>query len=510
MEQATPEIGRERSYRDVENPATNSSSSKDFAPVAGITHPEVSTKGKSAGDYAYEMMRLNQEQYKHQGKAPPPAVKWIGDASLAVLPMNRLDSAIGLLIGLLTFGSIANIATGRNLANGNAIAADKTPSFLKPIHGIVKNYNPKGLTSRDKWIKYAHVGFYSLGGLLGVKIGSDIAYKDVKEANKNPRYLEDYLTSVSHIQGDTWSWLSASSGVFGSASGTWAMPIPGINYGIGMVGRVTSMQDRNTMFKGLNDKTSGATTPSYLRLKEGAYYLAHHAVDNPAKDPTQIEYLAYTLLGPVFRDKLTADHIKQFTNAVHRVRDHYWQEGGIPKEKRTEALNTMKEVFTGAGLEVLLVNMGLNPATVAFDDINGWIGKIGNVGQKKEIKEKQEEYWSSLQNRLPKYVQAGIMTQERANWVKEGIEDMRHGKRQEALPPDYQEQTHLKIDDVITTHKDEFSKKPEMAGTVAEKLDIKPKTSLDKLLESAKGEGDFREKILKERQNMTSPRFVFE
>ena len=147
--------------------------------------------------------------------------------------------------------------------------------------------------------------------------------------------------------------------MWGSASGTWMLPIPGLNYATGMIGRITSMQDRNTMISGMNKFTSGATTPSYLRLREGMHYLANYVVNNPAQDPTQIEYLAFTLLGPLFKDKLTAEHIKQFTSAVHEVRDHYWQEGGIPKAKRTEAVHTMKEIFTGAGLEALIIVTGI-------------------------------------------------------------------------------------------------------------------------------------------------------
>ncbi len=463
----------------------------------------ISTEDKTAAEYTYEAMKYHTDQNKDKGYAPPTALKWIGDASLQVLPKNRLYSAVGLTGGLVIAGNITNTVTGHKLLDGSVIKKESVPTILRWMHNKVGNYDPKGVGSRNFWIKTASMAVYSFGGLLGIKLGTDIAYKDTKEKNKNPHYLEEYLTNVSHTQGDTWSWLSAASGIWGSASGTFAVPLPGINYATGMIGRITSMQDRNTMVAGLNEFTSGATTSSYLRLKEGVHYLAHYAVGNPAKEPAQIEFLAYTLLGPLFKDKITADHIKQFTAAVHKVRDNYWREGGIPREKRAEALSTMKEVFTGAGLEVLLIDMGLNPATIRFDEANGVIGKIGNIGQKDKINTKQEAYWQKLTDRVNKYVAAGIISKERAEWVKDGIEVTRQGKIQETPPPSHKKEIEIASG---ATEKSE-----DKAEKFAETLGIKPKQgSLDSLIKSASEKGDWREKVLQERQNMDSPRFVFE
>lgn len=455
-----------------------------------IKHENPSTEGKTAAEYTYDALKLHHEQYKNQGTPPPAFLKWVGDASLATYPKNRLYSAMGLTAGLIIAGNIANVVTGHKLMNGEKVDVNKVIPFLKPIHGLIKDYDPKGIGERNIWIRYAHAAVYSLGGLLGVKIGSDLAYSNTIEKNKKPQFLEDYLTSVSHIQGKTWGWLSASSGIFGSASGTWMLPIPGLNYAAGMVGRITSMQDRNTTIAGLNKITSGATTSSYLRLKEGVYYLANYAAANPAKDPEQIEYIAYSILGPIFKEKLTANHIKQFTDAVHEVRDHYWQEGGIPKEKHAEALSTLKQVFTGAGLEVLLIDMGLNPASVAFDKTNGLIGKIGNIGHMEKIHKKQKTYWAALQERLPKYVAANIISQERADWVNEGIEDMKKGRAQKDAPA---------FENDIP--------KPKDTATIAPAT---KESSINKLIKSSVKQGDWRENILKRRQEVDSPSFVVE
>ncbi len=464
-----------------------------------ISHSSPKVEGKTAAEYVYEAVNLHKQQYKDQGTPPPAILKWFGEASLSNEPKNRLASAVGLSAGLAITGTIANIVTGHKLIDGSKV--ENVPQFLKPIHALLKDYDPRDITPRNKRIRYAHAAVYSLGGLLGIKLGTDYAYKNAVEKNKNPQYLEDYLRSVSHAQGKNWSWLSASSGIFGSASGLWMIPVPGLNYATGMIGRITSMQDRNTTVAGLSNMVSGSTTNSYLRLKEGAYYLSHYAANNPAKDPQNIEYLAYTILGPVFGNKLTANHIKQFTDAVHEVRDHYWQEGGIPKEKRAEAVDTMKQVFTGAGLEVLLIDMGLNPATVAFEKVNGVIGKIGNMGHSKKIHDIQQKYWDSLQERLPKYVDAGIISQERADWVVGGIEDMKSGRPLKPAPT---------FESDIEKYAAKNAETKEITTNPPAITPGPKQSSIEKLITSSEKRGDWREKVLKKRQESTSPSLIAE
>ncbi|MEK6745706.1 MAG: hypothetical protein AABY33_01560 [Pseudomonadota bacterium] len=459
-------------------------------PVAGgseIEHASPDVNGKSAAEYVYEAMAMHEKPHKGMGTPPPKFLEWIGNAALSNAPKTRFSAAAGLTAGLITAGTIANIVTGYSLS-GKKIT--NVPAFLKPFNGIIKGYEPGDITPRNKFIRYAHATVYTLGGMLGIKLATDMVYKKSKEKDKNPIFLEDYLAHISKMQSDNWSVLSAISGGFGSAAGLFLIPLPGFNYSINMVGGITSMQDRNTTVGGLNKIISGATTDSYLRLKEGAYYLANYAVGNPAKDPEKIEYIAYSILGPIFKEQLTAKHIKQFTDAVHEVRDHYWQEGGIPKDKRAEATDTMKQVFTGAGLEVLLIDMGLNPASVMFDKVNGIIGKIGNVGKADKIKEKQDAYWTALQERLPKYVAANIISQERADWVNESIADMKQGKPPKPAP-------------VIKSEVVEAQKKLESSPKTKE-------TSIDKLIKSSTKPGDWRESILKRRQESESPRLVAE
>jgi len=480
------------------------------APAPAIDHPTPDASGKTAAEYAYEAMKLHNAQY-HKGKAPPALLKWWGDASLAVLPMNRMYCAIGLTTGQILGGTLGSWATGYSLL-GKPIEKASVPTFLQGMHKMIPGYNgPKALDSRSRWIKYAQWGVFSLGGLLGAKAGTDYAYKNVHVRNKDPHYIEEYMARVSMHQGATWSWLASLSSIFGSASGLFMLPIPGLNYGLGLAARTTSMQDRNFMITGMNDLMSGASTPSYLRLKEGLNYLCHYAVGNPAQTPSQIEYLAFTMLGPVFKNKLTPKHIQQFTEAVHAVRDRYWQPGGIPKEKRQEALYTMKEVMTGAGLEVLLIDMGLNPGTIAFGQLNGLTGKIGNVGVMKLVEKEQEAYLAALESRLQLYVTDGEISQDRADWVRAGILAMKQGKPQPPAPepaPAVEEvapeMPHM-IERVVEAGERFQNKKPTTySDQMNTRLKTKPgrdsiRTLVDKALEDPKR--DWREVALGQKQN---------
>ncbi len=417
--------------------APKSKSDGDASPTVEPKHPVPEVNIQKPEEYVRAAMTMHQTRATNQGQ-PPDWLKWVGNAQLAVLPWNRMCCAIGLTTGLMVAGNMAKIATGYGL-DKKPVELAKVPTYLQWIKGIVKDYNPKGLRPRDRWINYAQWGVYSLGGLIGVKIGTNIAFSNVYKKNKDPQYLEDYLPRVSMHQGDTWSWLAATAGMFASSAGLFVYPVPGLNYGLSLASRTTSMQDRSFMLPGLHETMSGSKTTSYLRLREGLNYLCHYAVGNPAQTPAEFEYLAYTMLGPIFKDQLTVDHIKRFTEAVHETRDQFWQEGGIPKAKRKEALKTMKEVFTGAGLEALLIDMGLNPGAINFNELNGLSGKIGNIGAGSKIQAEQDAYQKALGTRLEKYVTEGFISQERADWVKEGIEKMKRGEKVEALTPEPKE-----------------------------------------------------------------------
>lgn len=486
--------------------AHNAGTMQNWNGAAGLPdrHPRPDTAGKTAEQYTYEAMRMQQAQYK--GTPPPKLVKWVGDAALAVLPINRFWCAVGLTSGLLVAGNLAAVATGKTLL-GKEVKLESVPTIMQKLHKIVPYV--EGNTKRNNWVKYAQWGVYSLGGFIGIKIGTEHAYRKVHKKNKDPHHLEDYLSRVSMHQGDTWSWMAASGGIFGSSSGLFLVPVPGLNYGVGLAARTTSMQDRNIMIGGPGKYLSGSSTTSYLRLREGLHYMCHYAVGNKAENPAQIEYLAYTLLGPIFKDQLTAEHIQEFAEAVHAVRDHYWQPGGIPAEKRAEAVQTMKEVFTGAGLEVLLINMGLNPGTIKFEKLNGLVGKMGNIGAHKKIDAEEKHYHETLRSHLAKYVEQGLVTKERADWVISGMELASKNKVLPKEPDECPNPSVFRDNTVIHALSDEKSPPQQVEFGPQAKVSIGAKglrTNVKDLIRTAeRDKGDWRETLLQRKQDTASP-----
>ena len=173
------------------------------------------------------------------------------------------------------------------------------------------------------------------------------------------------------------------------------------------------------------------------------------------------------------------------------MRDQYWQPGGIPKEKRAEALKTMREVFTGAGLEVMLIDMGLNPGAIAFAQLNGAMGKIGNIGVAGKIKAEQDAYQHALEERLATYVQQEMISQERADWVKAGIEAMKHGEKQTAPV------------DIVKETMPETAVKVQPGTKFSDKAPRK--NSIEELIQRSEKAGDWREAAQLSKEHLAPP-----
>lgn len=360
------------------------------------------TPNMTAEEYVEKAQSLHQSQYP--GGGPPKLFQWIGDAALGVFPINRVSSAIGLTAGLTLGGFIAKTLTGHDF-KGVAIPKEKTFTFMQKLHGIVK-YDPKGLDSKNRWIGYGMWGIYSLGGLLGIKAGTTYAYRDVYKRNKNPEYLEDYVAKVSQHHSDVWAWLASISGTFASASGFSMLPIPGVNYGLSLAFRASEMKDENIMLGGGVGKwMSGSVTTSRFGVRRGLEELCRYAVNNPAKEPVQFEYLTYGILGQLFHEKVKPEHIQKFVAKLHEVRNKYMEDGGIPRNKRAAALNDLKAHFTKQGFEDRLEELGLDALQIDFLNLKGAVGKMSNLAAEGNVLKEQEEFRQKLiKRRLEKVV----------------------------------------------------------------------------------------------------------
>jgi hypothetical protein len=249
-------------------------------------------------------------------------------------------------------------------------------------------------------------GLFSVGGLTGVLIGSNLAYRKKYERNKNPQYLEDYTARVAQHHGDFASWLVAGGAIFGSSSGFFFAPHP-LNYGIDLALRSTAMKDENIQLGTAGGKAiTGNATVMRWGVRDSLHELCRYAVGNPSERPAELELYAYHILGQVFQDKVTPEHIKIFVDEVMKVRSQFWQEDGIPKEKRKEAMAEMEKHFTKEGFEVFLEKLGLDAMQVDFLQLRGLVGKVSNLVTKNKVKHEEEEFHAKLEKRRAERSQA--------------------------------------------------------------------------------------------------------
>ena len=72
---------------------------------------------------------------------------------------------------------------------------------------------------------------------------------------------------------------------------------------------------------------------------------------------------------------------------LYTIRDHYWQEGGVPEDQKPLLRRELDANFRQEGLERTLLEIGLNPLDAALDH-NGaggafakWMGAKDTVNQ---------------------------------------------------------------------------------------------------------------------------------
>ncbi|MEI7668640.1 MAG: hypothetical protein WCJ33_00985, partial [Pseudomonadota bacterium] len=219
----------------------------------------------------------------------------------------------------------------------------------------------------------------------------------IDKKNKKPESMEDYFAATRGLHGDKMVPLVAASSIFGSTAGTYLIPfVPGVNYGSSLAYRTVSMQDRNISTPVLNWITGNANTKHYFGVREGIDYLVKYAVNNKDKSPEKFEGLALTILSQIAQPagvNLNGEHISKFTSKINDIRNEYWQEGGVPKEKQAELTAKLKENFTNKGLDKNLYDIGIDSLQVDFTKIGGMIGGVARfMGAEKQITKLNNEY----------------------------------------------------------------------------------------------------------------------
>lgn len=329
---------------------------------------------------------------------PLDVLEWLTDGfnSQETLGRHRTMCAGGLTVGGLAGMVLANALTGLTLA-GTPIEKSKINKLLQPFYKKL-SYNPHSDNPRDRWAMVAHYLIPAVTSAYGVVTASNIFFEDRREKGKTAEFIDDYDDKAGMIQAGPWTGLTALTSVIATPSGNVFLPFPFPNYGTALGTRFSLMSGREVIMPGMGR----FWTNNRSRYPVGSAKLVNHmikyAVNNPDRDPVQLDEMAYGILAPWFKD-VTAEQVNQFVDQLHEVRDKFLKEGGIPEEYKKKCEKELIAHFRGAGLEETLKSIGLDPEKAALGQ-NGFAGAVANfLGAKKDLEAMQKEYLDKYRKR---------------------------------------------------------------------------------------------------------------
>jgi len=319
---------------------------------------------------------------------------------------HRVHCAVGLTVGSWLGDKLMDALTGVDF-KGSTLAKDDIWEPLQKFHGILK-FNPNSDLPKEKWMQVLRWAVPGVLGAVAVVQGSRMYFENRHAKVKKAVYLDEVEDKATFAQSAPWSYTSAIASLFGSASGLQMLPFT--NYATSLGTRYSLASGRKVSLPVVGKYWSNNSTlfpygpPGMINL------LIKEAVNNKAYDPELLETYAIGILKPWFK-KVTPAQIESFVMEVHRVRDKFFKEGGVPEDMKAELEKELKQHFKGAGLEHTLEDIGLNPMCATIAE-NGWSGAIANhLGAKKNIDHIKEQYRESFLERHSKRKQAAENSQ---------------------------------------------------------------------------------------------------
>jgi len=310
--------------------------------------------------------------------------------------IHRLHCAAGLTVGSWLGDAVMAALTGVTFT-GLPVKKEDVWKPLQKVFGTLK-FNPHSDLPHDKWMQVMRWGIPGIVGGMAVIQGSKLFFESHRKKLKSATYLDEVESKAMMAQSQPWSISSAVSALFGYPSG---MPmLPFLNYSTNLGTRFSMASGRKVSLPGgLGKMWSNNPTlfpfgpPGMLDL------LIKEAVNNKSHDPELMETYAIGVLKPWF-DKVTPEQIDAFVNEVYKVRDKFYQDGGVPENLKKELDKDLKAHLKGAGLEETLADIGLDPLKAHIGN-NGISGNIAErMGAKKPMDELRTKYAEGYLERL--------------------------------------------------------------------------------------------------------------
>lgn len=319
---------------------------------------------------------------------PLSSLEWLTN-SLTVPPsLHRLSNAFGLTTGLLSGMMIADNAMGYAMRDGSKVKVEQYHRMLKPVmkpfHNVLGeklNYNFHGADERNRVLKVAHFAIPAVLGLAGNMAGSSWYFRKREQQAEHAEFIDDYSKKIALDQSKPWLWMSGVTALGNVGIGLNFLPF---SYGMNMGMRFTLASDRRITLPGF--KAFLSNNHSYYPLGPSSLrdYFINYLVHNPSKEPAQMEGIAHAILEPWFGPQ-SHEVCQEFAGKALAIRNQFFEEGGVPKEKQAACKAALEKEYKGLGLHQTLADLGLDVLNARIND-TGWMGHFAeHVGAKAAV-----------------------------------------------------------------------------------------------------------------------------
>lgn len=305
---------------------------------------------------------------------PLDGLNWL--ASVLVVPpgLHRFMNA-GFLSAFLYGGAKLSSALAARELKGAPLSKEAVWPVLRPLYGRMA-YRFKSADPTDRWKHVAHQLMPVSIGAFGTYTGSRLYFSDAIDRAEKAEYLEDYTDRISLEESESYARASAVTSILNTGSGLHMLPF---------VSYPSNLQNRFLMAKGqqvasplLGKWWSGNPAHYPWHVRRHLDQMVRYAVGNPAEYPQAFEPMAEALLAKLYPDMPPGELAEKrdaLVEKLYETRDRFWEQGGIPKARQTEARKAMEGVLRRDGFERTLHSIGLNPLEADLDH-NGMSGRV--------------------------------------------------------------------------------------------------------------------------------------
>lgn len=328
----------------------------------------------------------NQRDYTNGGALNGTALntaQWLSDISIAPPSLHRLMNATCLTATLYGGLKLADTLAGQTLG-GAKIAKENVWGPLQGLHGLL-SYRKHSPIPIDRWNNSWHYLIPVFVGMFGTYAGSAMFFRERYNRLQNSQYLEDFTDKVLMDEAEPFAKAAAVTSIVNTGSGLHTLPF--LAYGSNLQNRFMLANGQQACSPIIGQIWSANPSSYPWHVRRTLDFMVNYSLHNPAEFPREYPNIVHAIIAKLY-PHLAPDQLREFENRfidkLYEVRDPFWQQGGIPDEKKEACRSAFHRNFRGEGLEMTLESIGLNPLDASLDNngLAGWVARTsGAAGQ---------------------------------------------------------------------------------------------------------------------------------